>query len=134
MSHRRHRLVLFSNVYFYFIILFYYLIQYYPNNNIFKQNLHSLFFESLLHYLFIPYVIFLIIVFLFFFLFPAPGCDLLLNCLRNNPKLSILNLSSCKLSGRSAMSLSLFLKRRKADLIQNIWEQSSEDNNEKVRI
>lgn len=32
------------------------------------------------------------------------------------------------------MSLSLFLKRRKADLIQNIWEQSSEDNNEKVRI
>lgn len=32
------------------------------------------------------------------------------------------------------MSLSLFLKRRKADLLQNIWEQSSEENTEKVRI
>lgn len=32
------------------------------------------------------------------------------------------------------MSLSLFLKRRKADLLQNIWEQSSEENTEKVRL
>lgn len=61
------------------------------------------------------------------------GCDLLLNCLKNNPKLSVLNLSSCKLSSRSAMSLSLFLKRRKADLLQNIWEQSSEENTEKLQ-
>ncbi|CAD1477829.1 unnamed protein product [Heterotrigona itama] len=53
------------------------------------------------------------------------GCDLLLGSLRNNPKLCVLNLSSCWLSDRSAMNLSLFLKRRKADLLQNVWEQSS---------
>lgn len=63
------------------------------------------------------------------------GCDLLLGCLRNNPNLSVLNLSSCRLSNRSAMCISLFLKRRKADLLQNIWEQSSlqsrEENSDK---
>ncbi|XP_033302222.1 protein Cep78 homolog, partial [Bombus bifarius] len=63
------------------------------------------------------------------------GCDLLLGCLRNNPKLCVLNLSSCRLSNRSAMCLSLFLKRRKADLLQNVWEQSSvqspEENSDK---
>lgn len=32
------------------------------------------------------------------------------------------------------MSISLFLKSRKADLLQNIWEQSSEEDTEKVRI
>ncbi|KAK1131427.1 hypothetical protein K0M31_017712 [Melipona bicolor] len=53
------------------------------------------------------------------------GCGLLLDSLRNNPKLCVLNLSSCRLSDRSATSLSLFLKRRKADLLQNVWEQSS---------
>ncbi|OAD55470.1 Protein Cep78 like protein [Eufriesea mexicana] len=53
------------------------------------------------------------------------GCDLLLSCLRNNPNLCVLNLSSCRLTNRSAMCLSLFLKRRKADLLQNIWEQSA---------
>ncbi|KAK9299100.1 hypothetical protein QLX08_007726 [Tetragonisca angustula] len=53
------------------------------------------------------------------------GCDLLLESLMNNPKLCVLNLSSCRLSDRSATSLSLFLKRRKADLLQNVWEQSS---------
>lgn len=67
------------------------------------------------------------------------GCDLLLASLRNNPKLCVLNLSSCRLSDRSAMSLSLFLKRRKADLLQNVWEQSSvqsrdENSVRKVRI
>ncbi|XP_076235770.1 uncharacterized protein LOC143180121 [Calliopsis andreniformis] len=53
------------------------------------------------------------------------GCNLLLECLRNNPNLRVLNLSSCRLTNRSGMGLSLFLKRRKADLLQNIWEESS---------
>lgn len=53
------------------------------------------------------------------------GCDLLLDSLTNNPSLCSLNLSSCRLTNRSAMHLSSFLKRRKADLLQNIWEKSS---------
>ncbi|CAK9819240.1 Protein Cep78 homolog [Anthophora plagiata] len=53
------------------------------------------------------------------------GCDLLLGSLRNSPKVCTLNLSSCRLTNRSAMCLSLFLKRRKADVLQNVWDQSS---------
>lgn len=63
------------------------------------------------------------------------GCDLVLGSLRNNPRLRTLNLSSCRLTNRSAMHLSLFLKRRKADVLQNVWERSSalshEENSEK---
>ncbi|XP_012135094.2 uncharacterized protein LOC100883688 [Megachile rotundata] len=53
------------------------------------------------------------------------GCNLLLGCLRNVPNLCVLNLSSCRLTNRSAMFLSVFLKRKKADLLQNVWEKSS---------
>ena len=58
------------------------------------------------------------------------GCDLLLGCLRNNPSLCVLDLSSCRLTNRSASSLSLFLKRRKADVMQNVWEKSSSQSHE----
>ncbi|XP_017795925.1 PREDICTED: uncharacterized protein LOC108577299 [Habropoda laboriosa] len=64
------------------------------------------------------------------------GCDLLLGSLRNNPKIRVLNLSSCRLSNRSAACLSVFLKRRKADVLQNVWDQFSlqsyEENSEKM--
>ncbi|XP_076620177.1 uncharacterized protein LOC143341259 isoform X2 [Colletes latitarsis] len=53
------------------------------------------------------------------------GCDLLLGCLANNPNLRVLNLSACRLTNRSATSLSLFLNRRRADLLQNVWVESS---------
>ncbi|RLU15939.1 hypothetical protein DMN91_011697 [Ooceraea biroi] len=53
------------------------------------------------------------------------GCDILLESLQHNPNLRILNLSSCCLTNRSAASLSLFFKKRKADLLQNMWKEST---------
>ncbi|XP_053999468.1 centrosomal protein of 78 kDa-like [Hylaeus anthracinus] len=62
------------------------------------------------------------------------GCDLLLNCLRNNPSLRMLNLSACRLTNRSATSLSLFLKRRRADLLQNVWVESPLQSREEYSL
>ncbi|KZC04298.1 Protein Cep78 like protein [Dufourea novaeangliae] len=52
------------------------------------------------------------------------GCNALLECLANVPNVCVLNLSGCRLTRRSAASLSLFLKRRRADLMQNVWAES----------
>lgn len=51
------------------------------------------------------------------------GCYILLESLQHNSNLHTLDLSSCCLTNRSAMYLSLFLKKRKADLLQNIWKE-----------
>lgn len=51
------------------------------------------------------------------------GCDLLLKGLQSNSSLRILNLSSCCLSNRSATYLSLYLRKRKSDLLQSAWNE-----------
>ncbi|XP_050457420.1 protein Cep78 homolog [Cataglyphis hispanica] len=51
------------------------------------------------------------------------GCYTLLENLQHNSNLHTLNLSSCCLTNRSATYLSLFLKKRKADLLQNAWKE-----------
>ncbi|XP_039304854.1 protein Cep78 homolog [Solenopsis invicta] len=53
------------------------------------------------------------------------GCYMLLENLQCNSNLHILNLSSCCLTNRSATCLSLFLKKRKADLLQSVWKESA---------
>ncbi|XP_077269554.1 uncharacterized protein LOC143901277 [Temnothorax americanus] len=54
------------------------------------------------------------------------GCYMLLESLQCNLNLHVLNLSSCCLTNRSATYLSsLFFKKRKADLLQNIWKEST---------
>ncbi|XP_031848693.2 uncharacterized protein LOC116434101 [Nomia melanderi] len=58
------------------------------------------------------------------------GCNSVLESLGNNPNLCILNLSGCRLTRRSAMSLYLFLKRRGADLLQNVWVETSAETRE----
>lgn len=51
------------------------------------------------------------------------GCDLLLESLQYNPNLRILNLSSCCLTNRSAIYMSLFLKRRRTFLLKNVRKE-----------
>ncbi|XP_029660438.1 protein Cep78 homolog [Formica exsecta] len=51
------------------------------------------------------------------------GCYILLDNLQHNSNLHTLDLSSCCLTNRSATYLSLFLKKRKADLLQNIRKE-----------
>ncbi|XP_078044175.1 uncharacterized protein LOC144473813 [Augochlora pura] len=58
------------------------------------------------------------------------GCGMLLESLANNPNLRVLNLSGCRLTGASGMSLYLFLKRRRADLLQNVWTETSDRSRE----
>ncbi|XP_076642173.1 uncharacterized protein LOC143352976 [Halictus rubicundus] len=58
------------------------------------------------------------------------GCKTLLESLANNPNIRVLNLSGCRLTNKSAMSLYLFLKRRRADLLQNVWTESSDRSRE----
>ncbi|XP_072746978.1 uncharacterized protein [Anoplolepis gracilipes] len=53
------------------------------------------------------------------------GCYILLESLQHNSNLHTLNLSSCCLTSRSAMYLSLFLKKKKADLLQNVWKETT---------
>ncbi|XP_025158234.1 centrosomal protein of 78 kDa [Harpegnathos saltator] len=53
------------------------------------------------------------------------GCDLLLESLQCNPSLHILNLSSCCLTNRSATCLSLYLKKRRVDLLRSVWNEST---------
>ncbi|XP_036147256.1 protein Cep78 homolog [Monomorium pharaonis] len=53
------------------------------------------------------------------------GCYMLLENLQRNPTLHILNLSSCCLTNRSATCLSLFFKKRKADLLQSGQKESA---------
>ncbi|XP_012230152.1 protein Cep78 homolog [Linepithema humile] len=53
------------------------------------------------------------------------GCDILLENLQYNSSLHILNLSACCLTNRSAAYLSLFFKKRKADLLQHVWKEST---------
>lgn len=63
--------------------------------------------------------------------FMFTGCDLLLEGLQNNSNLHVLNLSSCCLTNRSATCLSLYLKKRRMDLLQSAWNEStlSRDDN-----
>ncbi|XP_018364313.1 PREDICTED: protein Cep78 homolog [Trachymyrmex cornetzi] len=51
------------------------------------------------------------------------GCYMLLESLQCNSNLHVLNLSSCCLTNRSATCLSFFFKKRKADLLQNVWKE-----------
>ncbi|KYM84599.1 Protein Cep78 like protein [Atta colombica] len=53
------------------------------------------------------------------------GCYMLLESLQCNSNLHVLNLSSCCLTNRSATCLSVFFKKRKADLLQNVWKEST---------
>ncbi|KAK2583170.1 hypothetical protein KPH14_009192 [Odynerus spinipes] len=53
------------------------------------------------------------------------GCDMVLNALQNIPNLWTLNLSSCCLTCRSVASLALFVKKRKANILQNVWNDTS---------
>ncbi|KYQ52700.1 Protein Cep78 like protein, partial [Trachymyrmex zeteki] len=53
------------------------------------------------------------------------GCYMLLESLQCNSNLHVLNLSSCCLTNRSATYLSFFFKKRKADLLQNVWKEST---------
>lgn len=53
------------------------------------------------------------------------GCDLLLKSLQNNPSLEVLNLSSCCLTNKSATYLSVYLKKRGMDLLQNVQNEST---------
>ncbi|KYN06888.1 PREDICTED: protein Cep78 homolog isoform X2 [Cyphomyrmex costatus] len=53
------------------------------------------------------------------------GCYMLLESLQCNSNLRVLNLSSCCLTTRSAMCLSFFFKKRKADLLKNVWKEST---------
>ncbi|EGI63167.1 PREDICTED: protein Cep78 homolog isoform X1 [Acromyrmex echinatior] len=53
------------------------------------------------------------------------GCYMLLESLQCNLNLHVLNLSSCCLTNRSATCLSFFFKKRKADLLQNVWKEST---------
>ncbi|XP_070159497.1 leucine-rich repeat-containing protein 74B isoform X2 [Polyergus mexicanus] len=64
------------------------------------------------------------------------GCYILLESLQHNSNLHTLDLSSCCLTNRSATYLSLFLKKRKADLLQNIWKEVtlSRENAEGLRV
>ena len=50
---------------------------------------------------------------------------MLLESLQCNSNLHVLNLSSCCLTNRSATCLSVFFKKRKADLLQNVWTEST---------
>ncbi|XP_076375583.1 uncharacterized protein LOC143258921 [Megalopta genalis] len=58
------------------------------------------------------------------------GCNMLLESLANNPNLRLLNLSGCRLTSESGVSLYLFLKRRRADLLQNVWTETSDRSRE----
>ncbi|XP_076276319.1 uncharacterized protein LOC143207110 [Lasioglossum baleicum] len=58
------------------------------------------------------------------------GCTMLLESLMNNPNIRVLNLSGCRLTSKSATSLYLFLKRRRADLLQNVWTETSDRSHE----
>lgn len=49
---------------------------------------------------------------------------MVLEKLQHNSSLRMLNLSSCRLTDRSASMLSLFLKKRKTDLLQSVWKES----------
>lgn len=51
------------------------------------------------------------------------GCYILLESLRYNSNLHTLDLSSCCLTNRSVMYLSLFFKKRKSDLLQNVGKE-----------
>ncbi|XP_018348887.1 PREDICTED: protein Cep78 homolog [Trachymyrmex septentrionalis] len=53
------------------------------------------------------------------------GCYMLLESLQCNSNLHVLNLSSCCLTNRSATCLSFFLKKKKEDLLQNVWKEST---------
>ncbi|XP_035737296.1 protein Cep78 homolog isoform X2 [Vespa mandarinia] len=48
------------------------------------------------------------------------GCDMLLNALQDVPNLKTLNLSACCLTSRSVGSLSLYLKKRNANISENV--------------
>lgn len=52
------------------------------------------------------------------------GCNMVLEKLQHNLSLRMLNLSSCRLTDRSASMLSLFLKKRKTDLLQTALKES----------
>ncbi|XP_046417689.1 protein Cep78 homolog isoform X2 [Neodiprion fabricii] len=52
------------------------------------------------------------------------GCDLVLNVLVDCVSLCILDLSSCRLTIRSSMSLSTFLKKRRTNLLHSAWSDA----------
>ncbi|XP_046739701.1 protein Cep78 homolog isoform X2 [Diprion similis] len=52
------------------------------------------------------------------------GCDLVLNVLVDCVSLCILDLSSCRLTIRSSMSLSTFLKKRRTILLHSTWSDA----------
>ncbi|XP_011880233.1 PREDICTED: protein Cep78 homolog [Vollenhovia emeryi] len=53
------------------------------------------------------------------------GCNILLENLQCNSSLHVLNLSLCCLTNRSTTYLSSFFKKRKADLLQSVWKEST---------
>ncbi|XP_043682727.1 protein Cep78 homolog [Vespula pensylvanica] len=59
------------------------------------------------------------------------GCDMLLNALQDLPNLKTLNLSACCLTSRSIGSLSLFLKKRKGNISENVWKDMNTEERRK---
>lgn len=58
---------------------------------------------------------------------------MLLNALQDVPNLKTLNLSACCLTSRSVGSLSLFLKKRNANISENVWKDlNTEERRKKV--